>query len=197
MFEKKTSPCFGRNHKKMKEVLMNPKAKGPENHYYVVRGGKEKTNISIWEVGTVGGEYIKSYGHYHVGNISETYKILQGEGVLMLQKRKKDSEGKPINNEIEFFKAYHMKSGDQIYIEPEIGHLLVNIGKIWLITSDDSPLDHGDKDPVGMPGHADYESVKEMGGFAYFVIEKEGKPILMKNNKYISIPKAEIENFKN
>ena len=32
--------------------------------------------------------------------------------------------------------------------------------------------------PVSMPGHADYEPVKRMRGFAYYVVEKDGKPAL-------------------
>ncbi|MFA7252835.1 MAG: glucose-6-phosphate isomerase family protein, partial [Candidatus Paceibacterota bacterium] len=149
--------------------------------------GKDKTNITVWETGTINGEYIKTYGHYHIGNISETYTILQGEGILLLQKRK---EG--VDDEIESFQALKVKAGDKIFINPEIGHLMVNIGKTWLVTSDDSPVYPDDVDPVGLPGHADYEVVKKMGGFAYFVVEKDGVPTLVKNPKYKSVPEAEI-----
>ena len=40
----------------MKDVLMNPEANGPDIHYYMIRGGSEKKNITVWETGTVGGE---------------------------------------------------------------------------------------------------------------------------------------------
>ncbi len=72
----------------MKDVLMTPRADGPKVHYYMIRGGKDKKNITVWESGTVGGEYIKSYGHYHVGNLSETYEVLAGEGYVLLQRRR-------------------------------------------------------------------------------------------------------------
>jgi oxalate decarboxylase/phosphoglucose isomerase-like protein (cupin superfamily) len=187
-------PFAARDNEKMKEVLMNPEIAGPEVHYYMIRGGKEKTNITVWETGTVGEEkeYIKTYGHYHVGNISETYSIIQGTGILLLQKRKIGEDGKPIDDEIESFTAMKVKAGDKIFIEPEVGHLIVNTGNIWLVTSDDSPVYPDDMDPVGMPGHADYTPVKKMGGFAYFVIEKDGVPTLVKNPKYKIVPKAEI-----
>lgn len=185
-------PLAERNKDRMKEVLMIPESAGPTVHYYMIRGGKDKTNITIWECGTVGGEYIKTYGHYHVGDISETYSIIQGEGILLLQKRKIGDDGKPIDNEIETFKAQKVKTGDQIFIEPELGHLIVNTGNIWLVTSDDSPVYPDDVDPVGLPGHADYEAVKKMGGFAYFVVEKDGIPSLIKNPKYKTVPEAEI-----
>src|SRR3989338_1226347 len=98
-------PYAAREHKKMKEVLMDPSAAGPQMHYYMIRGGKDKKNVTVLEPGTVGSEYIKTYGHYHVGKIDETYWIVQGEGVVVLQKRKVGKNKKPINNEIESFKA--------------------------------------------------------------------------------------------
>ena len=186
-------PFAERSNEKMQEVSMNPKSTAPGVHYYMIRGGSDKTNITVWETGTVDSEYIKTYGHYHVGNISETYSILQGEGILLLQTRKRDANGKPTDDEIEKFEALQVKASDKIFIKPEIGHLMVNIGKIWLVTSDDSPVYPDDVDPVGLPGHADYESVKKMGGFAYFVVEKDGKPVLVPNPKYKTIPPAEIK----
>jgi oxalate decarboxylase/phosphoglucose isomerase-like protein (cupin superfamily) len=186
-------PFAERSSDKMREVLMNPDITGPAVHYYMIRGGKDKTNITVWECGKAGDEYIKTYGHYHVGDISETYSIIQGEGILLLQKRKIGEDGKPIDEEIESFKALKVKAGDKIFIEPEIGHLIVNTGNIWLVTSDDSPVYPDDVDPVGLPGHADYKAVQKMGGFAYFVIEKDGSPALVKNPKYKIIPEASIQ----
>lgn len=185
-------PFAERSVDKMKEVLMSRDASGPAVHYYMIRGGKDKTNITVWECGTVDKEYIKTYGHYHVGDISETYSIIQGTGILLLQKRKVGSDGKPVDDEIESFKALQVKAGDKIFIEPELGHLIVNTGDIWLVTSDDSPVYPDDVDPVGLPGHADYEAVKKMGGFAYFVVEKDGLPTLVKNPKYKIVPEAFI-----
>ena len=121
-------PYAERSHEKMREVLMSPDAEGPEVHYYMIRGGTEKENITVWEVGTVGGEYIKAYGHYHVGDISETYHILRGEGILMLQKRKTDEE-------MEVCVAVRAKAGDVLPIPTGVGHLMVNTGKVWLATA--------------------------------------------------------------
>ena len=65
-------PYAARTHEKMQEVLMQPEASGPAIHYYMIRGGSNKRNITVWEAGTVGNEYIKTYGHYHLGNLDET-----------------------------------------------------------------------------------------------------------------------------
>ncbi len=174
-------PYAERSHEKMREVLMSPDAVGPAVHYYMIRGGTDKENITVWESGTVGGEYIKAYGHYHVGDISETYHILRGEGILMLQKRKTDDE-------MEICVAVYAKAGDVLPIPTGIGHLMVNTGKVWLATADDSPVNFADVDPVSLPGHADYETVRKMKGFAYYVMESDGKPAYIKNPSYKNTP---------
>ena len=61
---------------------------------------------AVRETGKVGGEYIKTYGHYHVGKLDETYWIIQGEGIVLLQKRKDDKD-----DEIEVFYAISVKAG--------------------------------------------------------------------------------------
>lgn len=184
-------PYAPRVQKKMKEVLMNPEAVGPEIHYYMIRGGKDKTNITVWETGTIGGEYIKTYGHYHVGGLDETYQIVSGEGVVLLQTRKLDANGNPVDGEIETFYAIPVKKGDSVFIPSGTGHLAVNTGKVWLVTVDDSPVNFEEVDPVSLPGHADYEPVKKMHGFAYYVVEENGKPALVKNPKYRVVPEPE------
>ncbi len=175
-----------RTHEKMKEVLMTENAPGPEIHYYMIRGGTDKTNITVWETGTIDGEYIKTYGHYHVGNLEEVYTVLQGEGIIILQ-------GKIVDGGVESFRAISVKAGDKVHIPKETGHLAINTGKIWFVTSDDSPVNFEEKDPVSMPGHADYEPFRKFRGAAYYVVEKNGKPALVKNPHYKKVPEAEIE----
>lgn len=184
-------PYAARTHEKMKDVLQNPDASGPAIHYYMIRGGSDKKNVTVWETGLVGEEYIKAYGHYHITDFKETYWIISGEGILLLQMRKKDATGAWIDSEIESFEALRVKAGDTITIPPFAGHLLVNTGKTWLVTSDDSPVNLTG-DSASMPQHADYEAVKKMHGFAYYVIEKDGEPALVKNQQYTSLPEAII-----
>lgn len=169
---------------------MDPKASGPAIHYYMIRGGSKKRNITVWESGTVGGEYIKTYGHYHVGNLDETYWILQGEGVALLQKMVEE-DGESVPDRIEEFKAVVVKAGDSIYMPSGYGHLVVNTGKEWLVTADDSPVE-GAGDSASMPGHADYEMVKQMRGFAYYVVEKDGKLVLVPNKSYKEVRKTDF-----
>jgi len=51
-----------RTYEKMQEVLMDPRAPGSEIQYHMVRGGTNQRNITVWEPGKVGGEYIKLTG---------------------------------------------------------------------------------------------------------------------------------------
>jgi len=184
-------PFAPREHEMMKDVLMHSETEGPEIHYYMIRGGKDKKNITVWETGTVGGEYIKTYGHYHVGKLDETYWVIEGEGVVLLQTRKVDGSGNPIDDEIESFYAIKVRAGDHVFIPSGTGHLVANTGKVWLVTSDDSPVNFEEVDPVSLPGHADYEAVKKMRGFAYYVVEENGQPTLIKNPTYKSAPEPE------
>ena len=187
-----------RSHEKMQEVLMNPQSPGPSVHYYMIRGDMKDgrgNNITVWEPGTIGGEYIKTYGHYHIGNLDETYKFISGEGIALLQKLAVDDKGNMIPEIVEEFKAIPVKTGDELFIPAASGHLVVNTGADFLVTSDDSPVNFDEVNPASLPGHADYEMVKQMRGFAYYVIEHEGKPSLVKNKLYKEVRKQELSNL--
>lgn len=181
-----------REHSEMKDVLMDPDGVGPAIHYYMIRGGVDQKNITVWEPGTISGEYIKTYGHYHMGNLSESYWIIFGEGVALLQKLVENDEGEMVIDKVEEFKAISVKPGQEIFMPPKFGHLVVNTSQTYFVTADDSPVNFGDKDPADFPGHANYEPVKKMQGFAYYVVEHEGKPALKKNPRYKTIQKEDL-----
>ena len=125
-------------------------------------------------------------------NLDETYWIIFGEGIALLQKRAVDASGNPIDNEIAEAYAVHVKPGDSIFIPSEWGHLVVNISKTYFATADDSPVNFDEANPVSMPGHADYEAVKRMQGFCYYIVEENGQPKLVKNLKYKTVPNIQI-----
>jgi len=181
-----------RTHEAMKPVLMHPEADGPAIHYYMIRGGSEQKNVTVWEPGTVGGEYIKAFGHYHVDDLPETYWIRNGTGVVLLQKLETNPNGDLITDCVAEFKAMVVKKGDIIHIPIRYGHLVANTSDTFLTTVDDSPVDFGDADPSGHPGHADYSLVEQMHGFAYFVVEHEGKPALVANPRYKRVAQTDF-----
>lgn len=181
-----------RTHEKMQEVLMDPKGTGPAIHYYMIRGGSDQKNITVWEPGTISGEYIKTYGHYHVGNIEETYWMLYGTGVALLQRLASDTQGSLIADHVLEFKAIVLKPGDSLHIAPDWGHVLVNIGSTFMATADNTMVNFEDNPPVLPTGHVDYLSVKQMQGFAYYVVEHEGKPALKRNVHYKDVLKEDL-----
>lgn len=185
-----------RPHEKMREVLMNPESNGPSVHYYMIRGGVKQRNITVWEPGAVGTEYIKTYGHYHLGNLDETYWFLLGEGIALLQKLAVDNNGKMVADMVEELKAIPVKQNASIFIPSGYGHLVANTGTTYLVTADDSPVNFEEVNPVSLPGHADYELVKQMRGFAYYVVENNGKPALVKNKLYKEVKKTEFNGIK-
>ena len=179
----------------MKDVLMELDAAGPDVHYHMVRGGKDLRNITIWEPGKVGKEYIKTYGHYHVGDISETYWIIYGEGVTIAQKRVVGSDGEIVDDEIEEIRIVRVKAGEAVYMPRGWAHAAVNIGEAFFATADDSPVNFEEVDPSSLPGHADYEPIKKMRGMAYYIVEENGQPTLVKNPTYKNVPEAKIEDW--
>ncbi|MEK7228140.1 MAG: glucose-6-phosphate isomerase family protein [Patescibacteria group bacterium] len=182
-----------RTHEEMKDVLYSPESAGPAVYYYMIRGGDYKKNITILESGTVGGEYIKAYGHYHVDGLGETYTVLSGEGIVLLQERKKKDDGSFCNDEIESVKAIFISAGSVVTIPPKVGHLIINIGEGWLVTSDNSPVALTVDEKTSWPVHADYKPLKELHGFAYYVIKEDDGQIFVKNPNYKNIPEIIIE----
>lgn len=174
---------------------MDPQGKGPAIHYYMIRGGKDQKNITVWEPGTISGEYIKTYGHYHVGKLEETYWFIFGQGIALLQKLALDEKGEMIADEVVEFKAISVSAGQSLFIPSGYGHLVVNTGETYFVTADDSLVDFEDKDPVSLPGHANYQLVQKMQGFAYYVVEHNGKPVLKRNPRYKIIKKEELNNL--
>lgn len=187
-----------RDHAKMQEVLMNPEAQGPSIHYHMIRDEKNPAtgkgnNITIWEAGKVGGEYIKTYGHYHIGDLDETYKVISGEGIIILQELAVGADGKMIPDRVVKFIVKPVNEGDEVFIPANYGHLAVNTGNRFFVTWDDSPVNfEGKANEASMPGHADYEMVKRTRGFAYYVVEgKDGKPALVRNKLYKDVQGVE------
>ncbi|MDP2788678.1 MAG: glucose-6-phosphate isomerase family protein [bacterium] len=177
----------------MLDVLMDPKSLSPDVHYFMIRGGSEKKNITVWESGTVGDEYIKTYGHYHVSDFLETYEVIAGVGVFLLQVRKTNELGQPIDDEIEYIKAIFVKEGSIVEIPPRTGHLAVNIGESWLVTKDNSPVNKEKAKEAAWPTHADYAPVKNLHGFAYYVVKQNNTPAFVKNPNYKNTPEIIIE----
>jgi glucose-6-phosphate isomerase len=136
--------------------------------YYIFRGVKEKGelryDITIIPSRMLGKEFVKTKGHYHLGNFGELYKVLSGEGIFLIQK--KDL------SDVYFVRA---KRGDYIKIPPNYGHTIINPSKKTLKIAN----------WVSKYCQSDYKSIEKMGGFCYYYTIDGW----IKNKNYQRIPK--------
>jgi glucose-6-phosphate isomerase len=120
--------------------------------------------VTVISPGKVGSEYFMTRGHYHTKeHTSEVYLGIEGEGVILLQRRSGEVACLPI-----------MK-GKVIYVPPSWAHRTINTGdgkfSFFYVYSADA-------------GH-DYESIRK-SGFAKLVVEKGGKPEVVDNPNFIA-----------
>jgi glucose-6-phosphate isomerase len=183
----------------MKEVLMGAAINSPTDLYYMYRDVHRlldadllkdnalRYDLTVIRPDRLGDELMKTAGHYHPGSFGELYEVVLGECFCMLQRH--NPSDYRIIEEVIVVKA---KAGQKIVIPPGFGHILVNPGPEYLVTSN----------WVSSKFSSRYELYKQAKGAAYFVIEKSGK-IEFITNKYFSelpkiqfaLPEAIIEKF--
>lgn len=162
----------------MREVFLKSKASGPGVVYYVLRFDDPRfgpePNITIIPPARIGKEYPKTYGHYHEHGESETYRVLYGRAVVLMQKLRGNQYG-----EIEDAKLLTAETGRTINVPKGYGHCLINTTDDLLITADWE---------AESAGHI-YEPIKEKHGMAYYLVEGEsGSPKAIPNSRYENLP---------
>lgn len=176
----------------LKDVLKNPDSQGPDPIYWVFSEASQEKweNITIWAPGKFDEEFSKTFGHYHGTPINETYKVIEGEGIMVLQKKYFEGD-KWIPEKVDEVLLIKAKAGDEMVITPEYGHCWANIGNTPLITYDDWRSGH-------QP--SDYEDIKKLHGLAYYIIEEGGEIKALPNPNYQNLPQPiwlTPEEFKN
>ena len=155
----------------MKEVLYDKEwTKNAPNFelYYMYRGIKEKDDlrydITIIPPRMLGKEFVKTKGHYHIGNYGELYKVLAGLALFLIQ----DKEVKNIY----FFRA---KRGEFVLIPPNFGHTTINPSSKTLKVAN----------WTSKKCKSDYKSIEKKRGFCYYYTICGW----IKNKNYKKIPK--------
>jgi glucose-6-phosphate isomerase len=120
--------------------------------YIVVRN--PGNNLTIFPDYRLGSEYPKTYGHFHVPDYAENYRVISGRAGFLLQKM----EGEKVVG----LQFKVVEAGEQFAVPAGWGHVAVNLGKGYLITQDDHDPAHFEND---------YSLVKKMRGFACYLIE--------------------------
>lgn len=165
----------------LKPVLKDENASGPDPVYWVFSEVTEKewANVTVIASGRLGEEYPKTFGHYHGFDILETYHLVEGEGVLLMQKKHLDENGKHVENMVDEVYLISAKPGDEIVITPEWGHSWSNVGNGPLISFDDWRSGHKP---------TDYEVMEKLQGMSYYLVEENGQPKAVKNPNYTDLP---------
>ena len=164
----------------LRSVLLDPNSQGPSPVYTVTPANTEGwVNQTTIEPGKLGEEFTKTFGHYHTVNPQpELYRVLSGNGVLILQKKHiKEGEWTPEKvDEVLIVKA---SAGDQLLINPEYGHSWTNAGSEPLVLLDNWSYGHSDEDYVFIEKHK---------GMAYYIVDSNGQPQPVPNQNYKDLP---------
>ncbi len=177
----------------LKPVLAFPEAlKEDFNAYFmfrdVYRSEEDYTKIkkfglrydyTIIPPNDVGGEKIKTYGHYHpeISGTSypEVYQILDGKAFFILQKR--------VGERVVDVVVVEAKDGDVVVVPPYYGHVLIN------------PTDEEihSCNWVCRNFQSIYEPYTKKRGASYYYIEEKW----IKNRNYPEAPEIRISNSNN
>lgn len=137
-----------------------------------ILGAKLRYDFTIIPPAEVGGESVKTYGHYHPPNSSgltypEIYQVLEGRAIFVIQMR----EGEKVVDCM----AVEAEKGDLVLVPPNCGHVTINPTKKVLLTSN----------WVCREFSSIYEPYTKLRGACYYYINHEW----VKNSNYETAPK--------
>ncbi|MBS3886734.1 MAG: glucose-6-phosphate isomerase [Firmicutes bacterium] len=135
-------------------------------------------DVTILRPGQIGGEYIKTAGHYHPlkpgtdATYPEVYEVLYGRAHYLLQ-TEPDEDG------VEAILVEALP-GDKVLIPPGYGHITINPGSTFLVMSN----------WVAAGFDSVYGAIKELGGGAYFELaSQEEDAQFVVNPRYQPVPR--------
>jgi glucose-6-phosphate isomerase len=170
----------------MRCVLANPDRSGNIPLYYMyrdlaltagdrayLREQNVRFDITVIPPGTVGGEYVKTKGHYHPLSPSgigypELYQVLAGEALYLLQR-----------SDLGDTVAVTAKAGEFVLIPPGYGHVTINAGKEELAMAN----------LVSAGFASEYTFYEQMQGGAYYLMEEGG---WVRNPRYPAVPAMRV-----
>ena len=143
----------------------------------LVEDGDLKYSITVVPPNNLGEEFVKTMGHVHIGNFKETYTVLEGNAIYLMQK----GDG----NKIDDVYAVKAKKGESIIIPSGYGHATINPGTEILKTGDWRNINC----------RQDYSLFEKMHGACYYYILQpdSGQASWIKNENYKSVPELRFE----
>jgi len=162
----------------MREILYDKDfAKNSPNMdlYYMygdlVQDGNLKYSITVVVPELLGKEFNKTKGHIHIGDYKETYTVLEGEAIYLMQKGDEEK--------IEDVYAVMARKGESIIIPSGYGHVTINAGKENLKTGDWRNI----------ACKQDYSLFEKLCGACYYYT-KQG---WLKNENYKNVPELRFQ----
>jgi len=170
----------------MQCVLANPDRSGNIPLYYMyrdlaltagdrayLREQNVRFDITVIPPGTVGGEYVKTKGHYHPLSPSgigypELYQVLAGEAHYLLQR-----------SDLGDIIAVTAKAGEFVLIPPGYGHVTINPWKEKLVMAN----------LVSVGFASEYTFYERMQGGAYYKMKEGG---WVQNPHYPAVPPLKV-----
>jgi len=193
----------------MRSVLYNQTAGGPAVFYLMYRGlgwpadaeslaqDHLRLDVTVLVPGLVGGEYVKTAGHYHPllphplvphplvphataapRTYPELYQVLSGRAHYLLQMPSPAGPPGAIADVV----VVEAGPGDALYVPPGYGHVTINPGP----------------EPLVMLNIAEATFASEYGpylashGAAYYEIEEQGRAYFVANGHYHDPPKPRL-----
>lgn len=172
----------------MQEVLLDKDVRQPRELYYMYRDiyrlpdkeilekYKLRYDVTVIKPSCLGREYMKTAGHYHVKDFGELYEIVSGRCFCLLQRSNLGND--LVIKEVILVEAV---AGQKIVIPPGFGHILINLGPDYLITSN----------WVSNVFESRYELYRKAEGAAYFVTKGDGE---FKTTPYLKVRAGFIRN---
>ena len=156
----------------MQDVLLDKSVGEPKELYYMYRDihrisdkatlerHKLRFDVTAIKPSCLGKEFMKTAGHYHPESFGELYEVVLGRCFCLMQRP--DAGDNRIIKEAILVEAV---AGQKIVIPPGFGHILINPGPDYLITSN----------WVSSCFASVYELYQKAEGAAYFVTITDGE----------------------
>jgi glucose-6-phosphate isomerase len=141
--------------------------------YYMYRGVDEKDglryDVTVIPALFIGNEFNKTKGHEHSSMHMETYTVLEGEAIFLMQK-----------GDVQDVYAIKAKKGESVILPKDYSHITINPSETETLKMSNW---------VSKECVSDYKTINEKKGAAYF-FTKNG---WIKNNNYNNIPEIRFE----